>query len=45
MDNAGPIFEMGLMSWASVALASAIIFGIHGPRLVQDIRGWFKADG
>lgn len=35
--------EMGPHEWGMVALASAIILGLLGPRLYRDIRGWFEA--
>jgi hypothetical protein len=38
-----PPFEMGLMSWVGVAIATAIIFAIHGANLAKDIRGWMAA--
>lgn len=33
---------MGPREWGMVALASAIILGLLGPRLYKDIRGWFE---
>ena len=32
--------EMGPRDWGMVALSTAIIFAILGPRLVRDIRKW-----
>jgi hypothetical protein len=42
MESTAPVFEMGLMSWVAVGIASAIIFGIHGPKLLRDIRRWMS---
>ncbi len=33
------------IDWVFVALASAIIFGIHIKKLSRDIQGWMKKDG
>jgi len=43
MDTKDPVAVLSAMSsadWAFVALASAIILAILGPRMIRDVRGW-----
>ena len=43
METTSPVAVLSAMSsadWGFVALASAIILGILGPRMIRDIRGW-----
>ena len=36
------ISAMNPVDWGFVALSTVIIFGILGPRLFRDIRGWLQ---
>jgi hypothetical protein len=36
------ISAMTLVDWGFVALASGIVLGILGPRMLRDIKGWLS---
>jgi hypothetical protein len=41
-DPVAAFTSLSVYEWGFVALASGIILGILGPRMLRDIKGWLR---